>query len=280
MSKPLRKLTQTTTSVHGADSLARQRAQGRLREHNTLCCMLVFAQLFFGLTLYMLSRSGPAAWWTITLLSLPTVLLGFGAQRLARRGGAPFLEALGKLGGAWLSAAAAVLLALSLLVDMQLAMLAFSQLSRGFVLSDTARWTSSLTGAITAIVALVIGGRQAMTRFAFLGRFLLLATLAIVLASVARYGRVGNLFPFAGQGVGHSLKTGVWALGGTWGAVLFFVQPSDAPRVTRMRKALPPLLLGVALCALVALGYSYIQPFFAFSRRTSFAERMLVMEEG
>lgn len=269
----MRGVMKTKTPVHDEKSMLGYRASGMLREHNELAGALIFSQLLCAGALYLLPVAATSAWWAAALLVIPAGLMYLAARLLASKLDAsapqrPLFRAL--LG-------ISVLLFIS---DMAMCLLSLVELTTAFILPDSPRWLTALAVAVAVPLGLSGRGQGGAARMARLLRFFLLGALLLCAVIVLPYGERGYLFPWAGFGVGHTLRSALWTAGSLWGAVLpplFAV--GQKKEIARRAKGFRVLLVAMAVFAFLLFCCAFLLPATSLAGSWGYALRLQTIME-
>ncbi len=272
-------MPQTTTDVHSMESMVDQRYHHLAHSYGTLWAVSLFAQVLSGASLFLFDHVSTPAYMSILLACIPLALLMLmGGIVLKRR--AENQNALQSALGTVLQKIVSGVLALSLLLDAQLAMTSLSEV----VFSSLA---SSLQGALTILMGVCIAAtllrvdEHALPRMAQFFWWILLVALIFGMANVHEFSNPGHLFPLFGQGGGSILKGALWITGSvatcTCTALMPYSEGTLRALKTQAKSYGIKMLLSLAGGAGVMLFYAYLLPYYALARDQAFYKRLMIL---
>lgn len=270
--------SRTVTSVHSGESMLRQRMDAFLRDQYALSGVSVFVQTVIGCCLYLFDRVSTPGYLCV-LLSMGSAGAFYAAASFLQRRADPEKGVLKTYLGAAGEKAAAVLLAVCLLMDAQLA--SFSLCA---VMSEVLPDVSTLLVALAVflLTAFAIGGRDqyALPRLSRILRWVLILFLLWPLFRALPQGNRGHLFPLLGQGAGSIFSGALWMTGCAAGAVYPWLLPKGAPEEKMMRegkkKGIGSLLGGGLFGCVFALAAAFLLPFYALARPETLGWRLMI----
>ncbi len=241
----------TISNVHNQAERVAQRTlserRATLSALRLFCCVSMLRTAFT----QILPLSGSAGWWVAgagVAAALLLYALACLALKLTRTQTLPECarRVFGPV-GAW---CVCLIAAAAALIDGASSMTALMTLFTEGVGTAGTQWSLAL---LTTAALLPCLREDGLTRGVFMLRYLLLLSLAGCCAALLFRARGDHLFPLGGEGPSSLLASA--RLGGMlgWSLLLLLMQPACAPRLGRVRAALPPVALTLAVLLIVSL---------------------------
>ena len=269
----MQKINRTTTPVHDAAAMRDMRNTVHLKETNTMLAVSMFAQILSFGALYLQPVAANSSWWAGLTLLLPTLLLyamsRIAAKRLpAQALDTPFFRVL------------FFLYALLFVCDMAMCLLSIVELTDNFLLFNASRLQITLAVLFAVLLAMPARRPQAALRAASFLRWFFLGAFALSIALILPQFDTGYLFPLAGYGVRHTLRTGALCAGSVWSAaVLPFLAPNADVKLIRQARGYLPLCAAVLLVVLLFFCCALVIPAPQLSGSWGYALRLQLLME-
>lgn len=262
-------ILQTTTPVHSEESMRQERNITRLKEQNAMISVSLFAQLLSFGAMYLQPAAANSAWWAACLLIIPALLL----------------YALSCAGVRKLSAAAVRLpifrivhgiCALLFTTDMAIYLLSIVELTDAYILPGASRTLVTLFTLLTVLFS----SPAAAPRMARFLRMFLFGAFLFGALTVLPSGHSGYLFPWAGYGAYHTLRSAALSCGSIWSVLtLPLITLGEDPAILRRTRNYRSVCAPILLLGLLFLCSTLVMPASGLSGSRGYVMRLQLLME-